>query len=594
MRAGQDRQPDHIDVLLERRRGDHLGRLAKPRVNDLEALVAQPAGEDLGAAIVAIESGLGDEHLDRPVGHRPIIASVAGPPRPDTVGVIASPDRESFDRAQRRHRRSARLRAIPAALAAAVMGIPIGVYLSPVLLALAIIGTDLLNLVVPTVDLGGGVWNLLDGLLNGDPGMARSIALILVVWLIPGIVLLAVLYVFVAWRLRRIGGEGIAAAIGGRPPRTDDAQERQLVDIATELAVAAGIEPPRVLVYDHGPANALVFGRDHDHATVLVARELLEELDREETQGVVARLVASAVDGDLRLAVDIGAVYVAFGLVTTTLAAIVSHAARARWRAAIGPLVGRHRDPAQDALSVAALLGPASDDDQPSSSAGGCLTLLTMGGLIGIGVSLINLFLAGPLLTFAWRSRGYLADATAVDLTRDPDGLARALAMLDRGGRDVAGTAWLELLLVVSRSGSGTARPGTMPGLSDTGLATSFVPPVDKRLARLRAMGADDVEPNGDVTGVTIPPRSATSSADATDAAVTGVRARALAGRSVAPRRGFPIWLMLIIAPLIALIAILVLVAAALILYLIAIAAFVVLAIVAGPIHELLRGLAGR
>jgi len=48
---------------------DHLGRLAKPRVDDLEALVAETAGEDLCAAVVAIEPGLGDEDLDRPVVH---------------------------------------------------------------------------------------------------------------------------------------------------------------------------------------------------------------------------------------------------------------------------------------------------------------------------------------------------------------------------------------------------------------------------------------------------------------------------------------------------------------------------------------------
>jgi Zn-dependent protease with chaperone function len=448
------------------------------------------------------------------------------------------------------------------------MGIPIGVYLSPVLLALAIVVTDLVNLVIPTADLGGAVWTLLDGLIDGNPAMVQALAWILVIWLIPGIVLLAVLYVVIAWRLRRIGGEGIALAMGGRPPR-DDAAERELVDIATELGVAAGIQPPRVLVYDDGPANALVFGRDPDHTTVLVGRALLDELDREETQGVVARLVASAVDGDLGLAVDIGAVYVTFGLVTTTLAAVVSHAARARWRAAIGPLLGRRSEPARDALGLAALLGQAPDDDQPTSTAGGCLTFLTMGGLIGIGVSLINLFLAGPLLTFAWRSRGYLADATAVELTRDPDGLARALERLGDSGRDVPGTAWLELLLVVSRSGGGTPVAGTLPRLSDSGLVVSLVPSVAKRLARLRAMGADAVAPSG----------------------------QPFAARSTppAPHRRFATWLLvLIIAPLVALIGILLVIATALLVYLVALAAFIVLAIVAGPLHELLRGLAGR
>ena len=68
-------RPDDVDVLLERRRGDHLGRLAEPGVDDLEALVAQSPGEHLGAAVVAVEAGLGDEHLERAVRHAPIVGS---------------------------------------------------------------------------------------------------------------------------------------------------------------------------------------------------------------------------------------------------------------------------------------------------------------------------------------------------------------------------------------------------------------------------------------------------------------------------------------------------------------------------------------
>ena len=72
---GQDRQPDHVDVFLERSRGDHLGRLAQAGVDDLEAFVAQAAGEHLRATIVAIEAGLGDEDLDRAIGHGPIVGA---------------------------------------------------------------------------------------------------------------------------------------------------------------------------------------------------------------------------------------------------------------------------------------------------------------------------------------------------------------------------------------------------------------------------------------------------------------------------------------------------------------------------------------
>ena len=483
--------------------------------------------------------------------------------------MTAASDRETFYHAQGRHRRSARLRAIPAILAAAAMGIPLGVYLSPVLLALGIIVTDLVNLVVPTPDLGGAVQGLLDRLIEGDPGTIQAIAWILVIWVIPGILLLVVAYIAVAWRLRRIGGDGIALGIGARPPRPGDPAEQQLVDIVSELAVAAAIEPPRLLLYDEGPPNALVFGRDAHHATVLVGRSLIDTLDREETQGVVARVIASAVDGDLGLAVDVAAVYVTYGFLTTSLAAFVSRAARARWRAAVRALIGRAADPAAAAVGVAALLGLPADDDTPDTTASGCLTLITMGGFIGVGVSLINLFLAGPLLTFAWRSRGYLADATAVDLTRNADGLARALTDLESAGQGVPGTAWLELLLVVDGAGGGGTPAGRLPRLSDTGLVVSLAPSTSKRLARLRAMGADT------------PP---------TDGAM---RPAVATGRPVQHRLAIAA-VILVLAPLIALLAVLLLVAVALIVYLVAFAAFVILALVAGPIHDLLRGLAGR
>src|SRR4051794_14903931 len=64
VRAGQDRQPDRLRVLLERGL-DHLLRgLVEPGVDDLHAGVAKRPGDDLGTAVVTIETGLGDHHPD--------------------------------------------------------------------------------------------------------------------------------------------------------------------------------------------------------------------------------------------------------------------------------------------------------------------------------------------------------------------------------------------------------------------------------------------------------------------------------------------------------------------------------------------------
>ena len=62
MAAGQDAQPDGIDVLVDRDARDVVGRLAQTGVDDLGASVAQRQGDDLGADVVAVEAGLGDQN----------------------------------------------------------------------------------------------------------------------------------------------------------------------------------------------------------------------------------------------------------------------------------------------------------------------------------------------------------------------------------------------------------------------------------------------------------------------------------------------------------------------------------------------------
>jgi hypothetical protein len=69
VRAGEDREPDRVGVLLEDRFDYLLGRLVEARVDDLHARVPQRAGDDLGAAVVAVQPGLRDDDADFPRGH---------------------------------------------------------------------------------------------------------------------------------------------------------------------------------------------------------------------------------------------------------------------------------------------------------------------------------------------------------------------------------------------------------------------------------------------------------------------------------------------------------------------------------------------
>jgi hypothetical protein len=94
-------------------------------------------------------------------------------------------------------------------------------------------------------------------------------------------------------------------------------------------------------------------------------------------------------------------------------------------------------------------------------------------------------FIVGPLLALAWRSRRYLADATAVQLTRNPDGVASGLAALASRGGLIPGGSWAAPLFVIGpeRGPAGGFR-GDNYGI------VSFSPPVVSRLARLRRQGA--------------------------------------------------------------------------------------------------------
>ena len=113
-----------------------------------------------------------------------------------------------------------------------------------------------------------------------------------------------------------------------------------------------------------------------------------------------------------------------------------------------------------------------------------------MGGFVGVAVKMVNLVFAGPLLVVAWRSRVSLGDALAVDLTRNPTALARALRTLG-DGRGMPGSGWLELLLVAA--GRGTSHWDSRYGrsLSDSGVIASLAPSIATRVARLEQMGAN-------------------------------------------------------------------------------------------------------
>ena len=121
------------------------------------------------------------------------------------------------------------------------------------------------------------------------PVIVPSVAAAILVW-----ALLLVL-------LRRAAMRDLAAALQARPPRQTDLEERQFTNVVAEMAIAAGLPPPSVLIVDLPVPNAAAIGNGPADAAVIVTRAVLDAADRDETSAIVAHLVASIGNGDLKL-----------------------------------------------------------------------------------------------------------------------------------------------------------------------------------------------------------------------------------------------------------------------------------------------------
>ena len=250
----------------------------------------------------------------------------ADPSRSAWPAVPGPVDRESFFAAQRRNRRSAwRLSAL-SALIVVLMGMPLAAVISPLLYGLAFIAADLLNKLVPTPDIAhsgmAAASRVMDAIGSPKPMPVGTAVTGAVYLLAPGAILLLLLWLALRARFLGSGVGGVLLSFGAREPRPGDLEESQLVHVVEEMAIAAGVKPPRVRLLDSAVgANAAVVGSSIDDAVVVVSRRLLDELDRDETQAVVGHLVGAAANGDLRAALSLVSVYQALGLAATLLSA---------------------------------------------------------------------------------------------------------------------------------------------------------------------------------------------------------------------------------------------------------------------------------
>jgi Zn-dependent protease with chaperone function/uncharacterized tellurite resistance protein B-like protein len=198
--------------------------------------------------------------------------------------------------------------------------------------------------------------------------------------------------------LRSGGGESVAQMMGGRliHPHTTDLAERKVMNVVEEMALASGTPvPPIYLMETESSINAFAAGYTPDGAVIGVTRGAIEKLSRDELQGVIAHEFSHILNGDMRM--NIRLMGVIFGIIA--IAVIGRVALRAAWFTGSG----RGKKDVRVALAITAV----------------GFALLIIGG---IGV------LAGRLIQAAVsRQREYLADASAVQFTRNPDTIGGAL-----------------------------------------------------------------------------------------------------------------------------------------------------------------------
>jgi Zn-dependent protease with chaperone function len=359
------------------------------------------------------------------------------------TGQVPGPvDREDFFAAQRRHRRQARRINAVAWVAAAIQSLIMGVIMAPTVFAAATVILDLGYLAgfdtpdpLVVFQLAGEAPD--DELRRAAIDLGRYL-----VAAIPG----GAFLMFLAWLLiRRSLRAGLGASAltrGFRPADSRDLEERQLLNLVDEMAIAAGARPPAVLMVDAPGHNIAAFGNQPDQATLVVPRTLLLSLDRRETGGLIAYQVGSITNGDLRIFNSIEAL----SIVWMSTARILSYPfAISTWRLVVDlfRLVLRRLGPAEEASLIRHIL---EDDDDPDGiqHLPGHLLRAAFGIVQVPAVFTVNILLGARV-----RRRRLLADATAVQLTRDPGALGGGVLRIAEAGGDMPGEGAVDLASVV-------------------------------------------------------------------------------------------------------------------------------------------------
>ncbi|THB63693.1 MAG: peptidase M28, partial [Desulfovibrio sp.] len=260
-------------------------------------------------------------------------------------------------------------------------------------------------------------------------------------------VVIALVVFFILTLISRFGGSSILLATTGAK-KVDHNVHPQLYNVVEEMALAAGHPMPKVYIMNEDAPNAFATGRKPENFAIAVTAGLLARLNRDELQGVVAHEMSHIANRDVSYMTYAG---VALGAVT-----LISHFfLRSLW------------------------FTGGSRRYRSSDSGGGQAQIVFI--IAALVLAILGPILAQLLYFAISRKREYLADASAARLTRYPEGLASALEKIAGSTQELKAANKVTAPMFI-------INPLKQKGMAASNLSSTH-PPIDKRVAILRAMG---------------------------------------------------------------------------------------------------------
>lgn len=254
---------------------------------------------------------------------------------------------------------------------------------------------------------------------------------------------IAVLFSVVSSFVSYYWGDRMVLAMSGARP-ADRKRDFDFFTVAENLAIAAGLPKPKLYVIDDTAMNAFATGRDPSHAVVCATTGILARLERRELEGVIAHELSHVKNFDTRLMAVVA-------VLVGTVAFLADMFLRNLWW-------GRGRD---------------REDDRGA----GQIMLV-----VGIALAIITPIIATLIQLSISRKREFLADASGADLTRYPEGLARALEKLANDKEVLESATNATAHLYITNPFKGKQFAAWFSGLFNTH------PPIEERIKILRAM----------------------------------------------------------------------------------------------------------